>query len=62
MAISRIPGVSDFWLLISHALLEMNVSPMQTWRIVQDIGIVMQETQTELEKGIDYGGIKDRTG
>ncbi len=27
------------------SLLEMNVSPMQTWRIVQDLGIVYKNNQ-----------------
>ena len=35
-------------------LLEMNVSPMQTWRIIQDLGIVYKQPKLELEKGIDY--------
>ena len=36
------------------SLLEMNVSPMQTWRIVQDLGIVYKQPKLELEKGDDY--------
>ena len=36
------------------SLLEMNVSPMQTWRIIQDLGIVYKQPKLELEKGIDY--------
>jgi transposase len=27
------------------SLLEMNVSPMQTWRIIQDLGIVYKNSQ-----------------
>lgn len=34
--------------------LEMNVSPMQTWRIIQDLGIVYKQPKLELEKGSDY--------
>ena len=36
------------------SLLEMNVSPMQTWRIIHDMGIVCKRPKLELEKGIDY--------
>jgi transposase len=36
------------------SLLEMNVSPMQTWRIIQDLDIVYKQPKLELEKGIDY--------
>jgi transposase len=36
------------------SLLEMNVSPMQTWRIIQDLGIVYKQPKLELEKGNDY--------
>ena len=36
------------------SLLEMNVSPMQTWRIIQDLGIVYKQPKLELEKGDDY--------
>ncbi|MGI0001300.1 MAG: helix-turn-helix domain-containing protein [Nitrososphaeraceae archaeon] len=36
------------------SLLEMNVSPMQTWRIIQDLGIVYKQPKLVLEKGIDY--------
>ena len=36
------------------SLLEMNVSPMQTWRIIHDLGIVYKQPKLELEKGIDY--------
>ena len=32
----------------------MNVSPMQTWRIIHDLGIVYKQPKLELEKGIDY--------
>ena len=35
-------------------LLEMNVSPMQTWRIIHDLGIVYKRPKLELEKGNDY--------
>lgn len=36
------------------SLLEMNVSPMQTWRIINDLGIVCKRPKLELEKGTDY--------
>ena len=36
------------------SLLEMKVSPMQTWRIINDLGIVCKRPKLELEKGIDY--------
>jgi transposase len=36
------------------SLLEMNVSPMQTWRIIQDLDIVYKQPKLELEKGNDY--------
>ncbi|MGH9974543.1 MAG: helix-turn-helix domain-containing protein [Nitrososphaeraceae archaeon] len=36
------------------SLLEMNVSPMQTWRIINDLGIVCKRPKLELEKGSDY--------
>ena len=36
------------------SLLEMNVSPMQTWRIIHDLGIVYKRPKLELEKGNDY--------
>ena len=36
------------------SLLEMNVSPMQTWRIIHDLGIVCKGPKLELEKSIDY--------
>jgi len=36
------------------SLLEMNVSPMQTWRIIQDLGIVYKQPKLELEKSNDY--------
>jgi transposase len=36
------------------SLLEMNVSPMQTWRIIHDMGIVYKQPKLELEKGNDY--------
>ncbi|MDR4511381.1 MAG: hypothetical protein MRJ93_06710 [Nitrososphaeraceae archaeon] len=32
----------------------MNVSPMQTWRIINDLGIVCKRPKLELEKGTDY--------
>jgi transposase len=35
-------------------LLEMNVSPMQTCRIIHDLDIVCKRPKLELEKGIDY--------
>jgi len=42
------------------SLLEMNVSPMQTWRIIQDLGIVYKQPKLELEKGIDYEEKKNK--
>lgn len=36
------------------SLLEMNVSSMQTWRIIHDMGIVCKRPKLELEKGTDY--------
>jgi transposase len=36
------------------SLMEMNVSPMQTWRIIHDMGIVYKQPKLELEKGDDY--------
>ena len=42
------------------SLLEMNVSPMQTWRIIQDLGIVYKQPKLELEKGIDYEEKKEQ--
>jgi hypothetical protein len=42
------------------SLLEMNVSPMQTWRIIHDLGIVCKQPKLELEKGIDYEEKKNR--
>lgn len=36
------------------SLLEMNVSPMQTWRIIHDMGIVCKRPKLELEKDTDY--------
>ena len=41
-------------------LLEMNVSPMQTWRIIHDLGIVCKRPKLELEKGIDYEEKKNK--
>jgi hypothetical protein len=38
----------------------MNVSPMQTWRIIQDLGIVYKQPKLELEKGIDYEEKKNK--
>ena len=42
------------------SLMEMNVSPMQTWRIIHDLGIVCKRPKLELEKGIDYEEKKNR--
>jgi transposase len=42
------------------SLLKMNVSPMQTWRIIQDLGIVYKQPKLELEKGIDYEEKKNK--
>jgi len=42
------------------SLLEMNVSPMQTWRIIQDLGIVYKQPKLELEKGNDYEEKKEK--
>jgi transposase len=36
------------------SLLKMNVSPMQTWKIIQDLSVVYKQPKLELEKGIDY--------
>lgn len=36
------------------SLLEMNVSPMQTWRIIQDLSIAYKQPKLELEKSNDY--------
>jgi transposase len=36
------------------SLLEMNVSPMQTWRIIQDLGIVYKQPKLKLERSSDY--------
>ena len=38
----------------------MNVSPMQTWRIIHDLGIVYKRPKLELEKGIDYEEKKNK--
>ena len=32
----------------------MNVSPMQTWRIIHDLGLVCKRPKLELEKSDDY--------
>ena len=32
----------------------MNVSPMQTWRIIHNLGIVYKQPKLEREKGDDY--------
>jgi transposase len=37
------------------AILKMNVSPMQTWRIVNDLGIVSKKPKLSLEHESDYG-------
>ena len=42
------------------SLLEMNVSPMQTWRIIQDLGIEYKQPKLELEKGDDYEEKKNK--
>ena len=42
------------------SLLEMNVSPMQTWRIIQDLGIVYKQPKLELEKSSDYQEKKEK--
>ena len=42
------------------SLLEMNVSPMQTWRIIHDLGIVCKRPKLELEKGSDYQEKKNK--
>ena len=36
------------------AILGMNVSPMQTWRIVHDLGIVSRRPKLALEHAEDY--------
>ena len=35
-------------------ILGMNVSPMQTWRIIHDLGIVSKRPKLELEHCEDY--------
>ena len=40
------------------SLLGMKVSPMQTWKIIQDLGIVYKQPKLEPEKGIDYQEMK----
>ena len=42
------------------SLLEMNVSPMQTWRIIHDLGIVYKRPKLKLEKGCDYNAKKGK--
>jgi len=42
------------------SLLKMNVSPMQTWRIIQDLGIVYKQPKLELEKADDYEEKKNK--
>ena len=42
------------------SLLEMNVSPMQMWRIIHDMGIVCKRPELELEKGTDYEEKKNK--
>jgi len=42
------------------SLLEMNVSPMQTWRIINDLGIVCKRPKLELEKDDDYEEKKNK--
>ena len=36
------------------SLLGINVSRMQTWRIIRDLGIVYKQPKLELEKDDDY--------
>ena len=36
------------------SILGMNVSPMQTWRIVHDLGIVSKRPKLALEHAEDY--------
>jgi len=36
------------------AILKMNVSPMHTWRIVHDLGIVSKKPKLSLEHELDY--------
>jgi hypothetical protein len=42
------------------SLLEMSVSPMQTWMIIQDLGIVYKQPKLDLEKGVDYKEKKNK--
>ena len=43
------------------SLLEMKVSPMQTWwRIIHDLGIAYRQPKLELEKGSDYEEKKEK--
>jgi hypothetical protein len=34
--------------------LEMNISPMQTWRIIHDLGVVSKRPKLALEHAEDY--------
>ena len=42
------------------SLLEINVSRMQTWRIIHDFGIVYKQPKLELEKDDDYEEKKEK--
>ena len=42
------------------SLLGINVSRMQTWRIVHDLGIVYKQPKLELEKDDDYEEKKEK--
>ncbi len=42
------------------SLLGINVSRMQTWRIIHDIGIVYRQPKLELQKGGDYEKKKNK--
>lgn len=33
----------------------MNVSSIQKWRIIHNLGIVYKQPKLEMEKGVDYG-------
>lgn len=43
------------------SLVGINVSRMQTWRIIHDLGIVYKQPKLELQKGDDYEQKKRKT-
>ena len=38
----------------------MSYATKQTWRIIQDLGIVYKQPKLELEKGVDYNEKKGK--